>query len=309
MLKTGVVGVGSLGRHHARILESIPGVKLVGVADINEENGRKIAHEYSTKYFRDYRDLIPLVECASVAAPTVDHHAICSAFISAGKHVLVEKPISATLEEGQDLVRQARERKVTLQVGHLERFNPAYTAIRDLITEPKFFEAHRLGIFVPRSLDIDVVMDLMIHDIDMVLSLVKSGIRDIRAVGIPILTEKVDIANVRIEFENGVVANLTASRVSSEKVRKLRFFQPDDYVSMDLANQTVNVFSLQPADTAFGKEIITRNILVEKGEPLRFEILHFLDCVRSGKAPLCGGDEGLTALRVAQKTLAVMHTV
>lgn len=309
MLKVGVIGVGSLGRHHARIMASTPGVRLLGVVDINRENGRKIAEEYGTEHFLDHRELIEMVDCVSVAAPTVDHYTVCMDYLTAGKHVLVEKPIASTVEEGEEMVRQAKAKGVVFQVGHLERFNPAFTAVKDLISEPKFFEAHRLGIFVPRSLDIDVVMDLMVHDIDMVLSLVKSPIRDIRAVGIPILTNRVDIANVRLEFDNGVVANLTASRVSSEKVRKMRFFQLNDYVSMDFGNQTVNVFSLQPADTSFGKEIISRNIIVEKGEPLRLEIQAFLDCVKNGTEPSCRGEDGLAALAVAKKILSVMHTV
>ena len=309
MLKVGVIGVGSLGRHHARIMASMPGVRLLGVVDINQENGRKIAEEYGTECFLDHRELIERVDCVSVAAPTVDHYSVCMDYLAARKHVLVEKPIASSVDEGEEMVRLAREKGVVFQVGHLERFNPAFMAVKDLIQEPKFFEAHRLGIFVPRSLDIDVVMDLMVHDIDMVLSLVKSPIRDIRAVGIPILTKRVDIANVRLEFDNGVVANLTASRVSSEKVRKMRFFQLNDYVSMDFGNQTVNVFSLQPADTSFGKEIISRNIIVEKGEPLRLEIQAFLDCVKNGTEPPCRGEDGLAALAVAKKILSVMHTV
>lgn len=308
-MKVGVVGVGSLGRHHARIVASIPSVTLAGVCDVDFDRCRHWAQEYSAKAYSHHSELAGEVDAVCVAVPTVDHHAICADLLDAGKHVLVEKPISVTLGEGEDMVRRAEKAGGVLQVGHLERFNPAFLAVRPMISDPKFFEVHRLGVFVPRSLDIDVVLDLMIHDIDMMLSLVHSPIRDLRAVGIPILTDKIDIANVRMEFENGAVANLTASRVSSEKTRKVRFFQKDQYISINLAAQTVNVFELRTSDGPFGKEISSRNIMVEHGEPLRNEILAFLECARTGARPACSGREGLAALSAAHRVLSAMHTV
>jgi predicted dehydrogenase len=309
MLKAGVVGVGSLGQHHARIFASLSDVNLVGIADVNRQRGEEIALKYKTEFYPSWESLIEEVDCVSVAVPTVDHHKVCAAFLDAGRHVLVEKPIAASPGEAQDLIERARRTGSVLQVGHLERCNPAFLTVRKFITTPKFFEAHRLGIFVPRSLDIDVVMDLMIHDLDLILSLSKSDIRDIRAVGIPILTEKIDIANVRLEFESGVVANLTASRVSSEKVRKFRMFQPNDYISLDFRNQSANVYSLCAADTEFGKEIISRNIVVESGEPLRIEIENFVKSIKEGADVACTGEDGLRALEVAHRIIRHMHMV
>lgn len=307
MIRAAAVGVGSLGRHHARILASTPGVVLVGVSDISPEQGRSIAKEYGTAYYDDPAGLIPLVDCVSVAVTTSNHYEVCRKFLEAGRHTLVEKPLASSLEEGRALVELARSTGTLLQVGHLERFNPAFLAVKPMIKQPKFFEAHRLSVFVPRSLDVDVVLDLMIHDIDLVLSLTGSPVKEIRAAGIPILTDKIDIANVRLEFEDGSVANLTASRVSVEKIRKIRFFQRDDYISLDLARQTVSVYSLHAADTPLGREIISRNILVEQGEPLRNEINDFLDCVKTGRRPACAGQDGLAALAVAHQILAALE--
>lgn len=308
-IRAAVVGVGSLGRHHARILASLEGVRLVGVTDSDPTRGLDVAREYGTTFFPCLEELVEKVDCASIVVPTTAHHAVCLPFLEAGKHLLVEKPIASSREDAADLVERAGKADVVLQVGHLERFNPAFLAVRPLISNPRFFEAHRLGVFVPRCLDVDVVMDLMIHDIDMVLSLVGKPVRAIHAVGIPILSDKVDIANVRLEFEGGAVANLTASRVSTEKVRKLRFFQPDDYISLDLGRQEVSVFSLRPADTPLGKEIVSRNILVEQGEPLRNELESFLSCVREGRRPLCAGEDGLAALEVAERILSSIQKV
>ncbi len=308
-MKTAVIGVGSLGRHHARIHASLSEVELIGVCDTDEARGQELAREFRTRFFSSADELIGQVDAVSIAVPTTAHHDVCRQFLDAGVHVLVEKPICTTVEEAADLIDRARKSGVVLQVGHLERFNPAFLAVKNFISQPKFFEAHRLGIFVPRSLDVNVIMDLMIHDIDMILALVRSPVTEIRAVGIPILTDKIDIANVRIEFESGVVANLTASRVSSEKVRKLRFFQPNDYVSIDFGRQSAGVYSLRTADNPFGKEIISRNIVVEQGEPLRNEIVDFLECIRDKRSPVCTGEDGLAALETAQKILDTMHTV
>jgi len=307
MLKCGVVGVGSLGQHHARIFNSIPGVRLVGVSDLSEERGRGIADKNGVPFFQDYRELIPEVDCVSVAVPTTDHLTVCRPFLEAGRHVLVEKPIASSVAEAREMIRLAAEREALLLVGHLERFNPALLAVRHLITEPKFFEIHRLGVFVPRSLDVDVVLDLMIHDLDMVLHLTGSRPVEIRAVGVPVITGKIDIANVRLQFGNGAVANLTASRVSTEKVRKIRFFQPDSFLSVDLGRQTAAAFGLQSCDSPLGKEIVTRQILVEPGEPLRHEIEAFVRSIAERKRLGCTGEEGLAALEVAHEILRAIH--
>jgi predicted dehydrogenase len=308
MIRAGVVGVGSLGQHHARVFASLPGVQLAGVADIDAGRGAAIAERHGCRFFADSRDLIGEVDCVSIVTPTTDHLQSARPFLEAGRHVMMEKPIAAAPAEAREMIRLAETAGVILQIGHLERFNPAFLAVRPLINGPKFFEIHRLGVFVPRSLDVNVVQDLMIHDLDLVLHLSNSTIREIRAVGIPILTNKIDIANVRLEFANGAVANLTASRVSNEKMRKIRFFQPDYYISIDLARQTASAFSLQPADTPLGKEIFHRLIQVEPGEPLRYELEAFVQGIRTGRVLGCSGAEGLAALEAAQQIMDVMVT-
>lgn len=296
-----VVGVGALGEHHARIYAQLADAKLVAVVDSKEERARGIASLYNCKAGTDYREIIGEVEAISLAVPTRDHAAIGQEFLSRGVHVLVEKPISNSLE-GAELLIEGRERsRALLQVGHSERFNPAFQAVRPYIAEPQFFEAHRLGVFVPRSLDIDVVLDLMIHDLDLIVQLVKEEVREIRAVGIPVLTNRVDIANARLEFENGCVANVTASRVSNEKIRKLRFFQPHDYISVDFHNQQVAMYSLVDADSK--KKIMHRQLEVERNEPLKLELEAFLRKVRGLPAEGCSGEEGKAALELALQIL------
>ena len=213
-IKTAVIGVGHLGKAHARIYHSLEEADLVAVCDTNEANGRTIAESYGARFTSDFRDLLGEVEAVSVATPTVNHHEITCACLEAGVSVLVEKPISRTLEEADEMIRLAEAKGVVLQVGHIERFNPAFQALQQQLTNPKFFEAHRMGIFTLRSLDIDVVMDLMVHELDIIASLVKSEVVKIEAVGIPILTQKIDLANARLEFADGCIANITASRVA-----------------------------------------------------------------------------------------------
>ncbi|HVF92580.1 MAG TPA: Gfo/Idh/MocA family oxidoreductase, partial [Blastocatellia bacterium] len=232
MIRVAVIGVGHFGREHARIYAESAGAELVAVCDISEAAGRAVAERYDTSYVSDFRELIGRVDAVSLAVPTVSHHEIACELLAAGIAALIEKPISRTLEEADEIIALAERHGAALQVGHLERFNPAVVAAGKIVTRPRFFEAHRLSLFTPRSLDIDVVMDLMIHDLDVILSLVHSEVAEIRAAGVPILTPRVDIANARIEFEDGCVANLTASRVSGERVRKVRFFQPSEYISI-----------------------------------------------------------------------------
>jgi predicted dehydrogenase len=297
MIRVAVIGVGHFGREHARIYSNTNGAKLVAVCDIDPSNGAAVAARYSADVVADFRELIGRVDAVSLAVPTVSHHAIACELLEAGISVLIEKPISHTLVEADQINTAAGRGRAVLQVGHLERFNPAVAAASLIVTRPLFFEAHRLSVFTPRSLDIDVVMDLMIHDIDVVLSFVKNDVREVRAAGVPILTPKVDIANARIEFDNGCVANLTASRVSSERVRKLRFFQPHEYVSIDYSAQEAAVVSVKPS-TAGKLTFDSRSLQVERDEPLRLEIDSFLRAVEGGPIRVTGAD-GRRALALA----------
>ena len=245
-----MIGVGAFGRNHARVyqqLQQAGSVRLVGVVDADTARADAVAREFGCKSFGSVEQMLTThseVQAASVAVPTVLHLKVARTLMEAGVDVLIEKPVAATLGEADELIRLASEHKRVAQVGHLERFNPAVRATLPLINRPMFFEVHRLSVFSPRALDVDVVLDLMIHDLDVVLTFVKSEVKEIRAVGLPILSGKVDIANVRIEFESGCVANFTASRVSTERVRKLRFFQPGQYISIDYGRQDVLVFSV-----------------------------------------------------------------
>ncbi|GAB4232950.1 MAG: Gfo/Idh/MocA family oxidoreductase [Acidobacteriota bacterium] len=295
----GVIGVGSLGRHHARIYSQLPGVRLVGVADVREERAREVAGVYGARAYTDYRGLLGRVEAVSIAVPTTLHAEIGAAFLREGAHVLVEKPMAADLAGADRLLEAAEAAGRVLQVGHVERFNPVLAAVLDQIRGPRFFEGHRLGVFVPRSLDVDVILDLMIHDLDLVLWLTGEEIVDIRAVGIPILTPRVDIANARLQFSGGCVANLTASRVSRERVRKLRLFQFHDYISLDFHGRTVEMYSLAEANGE--RRVVERHPTVTEAEPLREELRAFLQAVRTGEAPrqCCSGEQGRAALAAA----------
>lgn len=297
MIKVAVIGAGHFGREHARIYSTLEQAWLVAVCDINPSTGQRVASEYNTAWVSDYGELIGKVDAASLAVPTVDHHRIAVDLLNSGIAVLVEKPIARTIEEADEMIRAAEQSKAALQVGHLERFNPAVVAASRILTKPLFFEAHRLSLFTPRSLDIDVVMDLMIHDLDVILSFVPGEVIDIRAAGVPILTPKIDIANARIEFENGCVANLTASRVSAERVRKLRFFQPHEYVSIDYSRQEIAAVSVK-TDERGRLSFDFRGLDVERGEPLKLEIESFLEAV-GGAAVRTTGREGRRALRLA----------
>jgi len=302
MIRAAVIGVGSFGREHARVYAQAGDAQLVSVCDINETSGQRVAAAFGSAFCADYRELIGKVDAVSLAVPTVAHAEIACALLAAGIHVLVEKPIARTLDEADAMIDAARRGGAVLQVGHLERFNPAVIAARQIVTTPRFFEAHRLSLFTPRSLDVDVVMDLMIHDIDVVLSLVGSPVREARAAGIPILTPRIDIANARVEFENGCVANLTASRVSLEKVRKVRFFQPHEYVSIDYAAQEAATVSVKP-DADGRMQFDARLLAVERCEPLRLEIDAFLAAVSGGEVHV-SGEEGRRALALALEIVA-----
>ncbi|HKQ77146.1 MAG TPA: Gfo/Idh/MocA family oxidoreductase, partial [Blastocatellia bacterium] len=281
-IKTAVIGVGHLGQAHARVHASLEQSELVAVCDINESQGRAIADRHATRYVHDYRELLDRVEAVSIATPTFNHHEIARDFLEAGVHVLVEKPIARTIEEADDLISVAESKNLILQVGHIERFNPAFVALSARIERPRFFEAHRMAVFTPRSLDIDVVMDLMVHELDIIASLVKSEVVKLDAVGVPILTPKIDLANARLEFADGCVANITASRVSGERLRKLRVFQPNEYYSLDYAEQQVATVKLTPPKTAGAlPEISPLGLQIEKREPLLAEIESFIATVQS----------------------------
>jgi len=293
MIKVGVIGVGALGKHHARIYSEIDGVRLIGVADIQAERSSEVARKHGCEALTEYKELFGKVDAVSLAVPTEDHARIGVECLEQSMDVLVEKPIASTLEDGERLIRAAEENSRMLQVGHVERFNPVVEAATRVATRPQFFEVHRLSVFSMRSLDIDVVLDLMIHDIDVILSLVDSEVVEIRAAGIPVLSQKADIANVRIEFADGCVANMTASRVSTDKVRKLRFFQPNDYVSIDYAEQEGYRLSLR------GGRIVNEKLALESREPLRVELESFIDAVKNRTIPRVDGAAGLKALKVA----------
>jgi len=298
MGKIAVVGVGHLGKQHARLYAELG--HLAAVVDILEPRAQDIAAQYNTTPYTDYRQLFGKVDAVSIAVPTVNHAGIGIEFLEHGIDVLIEKPIASTSEQAKALIDAASRNKRVLQVGHVERFNPVVMAAREAATKPQFFEIHRLAAFSPRSLDIDVVLDLMIHDIDIVLSLVPAPVREVRAVGIPVLSSKADIANARVEFEDGCVANLTASRVSFEKTRKLRFFQPHDYISVDFASQTGTMVSLRMG------RVIERKLEPMNQEPLKLELMSFADAVAKRGTPVVTGDDGLRALELAMRINAAI---
>jgi predicted dehydrogenase len=298
-IRVAVIGAGVFGRHHLRILSQSPSGDLVGVVDIAPERAAAAAAEYGCAVFGSPGELAGKIDAAVVAVPTSSHSEVGCALLEAGIDVLVEKPIAADLAAARRLVDAATRNQRILQVGHLERYNPAVTALKRIVRLPLFFEIHRLSLPGPRSLDVDVVLDLMIHDLDIVLDLVGATPEDIQAAGISILSDKVDIANVRLAFPGGCIANLTASRVSTERVRKLRLFQPHQYISLDYQKQEAVVFTVSET-----KQIGFQSLAVTKDEPLRLEVESFLESVRTRGQPLVSGVEGLRALDVAFTILA-----
>lgn len=309
MLRAGVIGVGYLGRLHAQKMASFGDVRLVGVSDSDAARGRAVAEEFGTQFIGDPRDLLDRVNAVSIAVPTSSHHRVAMAAVRAGVHVLLEKPIAARLREGRSLVREAAARGLTLQIGHLERFNPAVREAASIVAEPRFLECHRLGPFGGRGTDVDVVLDLMIHDLDLILSFVRSPVVRVDAVGVPVISPNVDIANARLVFANGCVANVTASRVSSRKQRKIRIFQEDAYVSMDFVEHRIELFRRTFPRGKEGLPEITGELLeTEHGDALRDEIRSFLDCVRTGAAPVVSGSDGLAALELAFRVQRKMRS-
>jgi predicted dehydrogenase len=318
-ISVAVVGVGVFGRNHARVYKELEQqgemVRLVGVVDPNLDRADAVAREFGCRAFGSVAQMLTThseVQAASVAAPTVHHLEVARALMEAGIDVLIEKPLAASFAEANDLVHLAATHNRIAQAGHLERFNPAVRATIPLLTQPMFFEVHRLSVFTPRSLDVDVVLDLMIHDLDIVLSFANSPVKEVRAVGLPILSGKVDIANVRLEFESGCVANFTASRVSTERVRKLRFFQPQQYVSVDYGRQEVLVFTVGADTAAAGAPTVNPQIKVAKPpvtseEPLHAELKSFLHAVRERSAPVVPLEDGRRALDLALDIVAAIR--
>jgi predicted dehydrogenase len=301
----GVVGVGALGQHHARVYRELPEVELVGVFDRDPARTRAAAERFGCRAFDRLSDLVAACAAVSVVVPTVDHHAVARAVLEGGRDVLLEKPMTARLEEADDLIRLAAERGSVLQVGHVERFNPAADVLRGNSAMPRFIEVHRLAAFSPRSLDVDVVLDLMIHDLDLVLALDGSEPVQVDAVGVPVLTPKVDIANARLRFASGLIANLTASRVSADRVRKFRVFSPRTYVSADFAAREAQVYRLRPGAAGGAPEIAVEATPASTEEPLRRELAAFVEGVRDRHAPVTGAD-GRRALALALRVLEAM---
>jgi predicted dehydrogenase len=299
-IRVGVVGVGYLGRFHARIYADMPDVQLVGVADVDAARARGIAEQHGCQAYMRAADLLDRVDAVSIVVPTVHHVEVARPFLERGVHMLIEKPIAPTTADAGALVELADRAGVVFQVGHLERFNAGIMELAARVQQPRFLEVHRLGTFVDRATDVDVVTDLMIHDIDIVLSLVRSRIRNIAADGIPVITDQVDIANARIEFDNGTVANVTASRVSNKKLRRIRIFGKECYYGLDYIGQKLEIVRAVP-DASGGKwpKITTESLDITPHPPLDTELAHFIHCVRTGETPLVNGHVGLEALRVA----------
>jgi predicted dehydrogenase len=305
-VRVGVVGVGYLGEHHARIYSEMPGVELVAVVDPIEERVRAIAERLGCRACLNHQEILGKVDAVSIAAPTSLHHTLCLDFLQRDIDVLLEKPMTVSLEEADRLIEEADRHQRILQIGHLERFNGAIRKLKGIVQGPRFIESHRLGPFVNRGTDVDVILDLMIHDIDILLSVVQSKVREIRAVGTPVISSSVDIANARIEFENGCVANVTASRVSREKIRKIRVFQPDAYISLDYQLQELMVYR-RVVDSEKGPQILMERVETEKDEPLRVELESFIHSVRCREQPSISGRDGREALKVALEILALIH--
>jgi len=294
-VRVGVIGVGYLGEHHARIFSGLDGVELVGVADLDCKKSGGIERKYGCCSFSAYADLITACDALSIVTPTTTHHAIAMDCLKAGKDLFIEKPITESLDEASDIIEAAEKNNLILQIGHLERYNPAIIAAAELIHDPKFIEAERLSPFLGRGIDVDVTLDLMIHDIDIVLSMVRSKLKEIRATGGSIMTGKIDVAKAWLEFENGCKALITASRIAPEKTRKLRIYQKDSYISIDYQTQEVRRYFKKATDISFDV------LKPENKEPLKEELSDFISCVQNRRRPRVSGKEAMVALEVVLK--------
>ncbi|HVS74953.1 MAG TPA: Gfo/Idh/MocA family oxidoreductase [Candidatus Acidoferrales bacterium] len=300
-IRVAVVGAGEFGRNHARVYRELEGAELAGIVDRDAARAAQVVREFGTTALPGVESLPGRVDAVSLAVPTVDHAALGARLLEMGLDVLVEKPMAASLEEADALLAAAKRSGRILQVGHVERFNPAVRAVEPIVNRPLFFEVHRLGVFTPRSLDVDVIFDVMIHDLDILLALVGEPVSELAAVGIPVVTDKVDIAHVRLEFSGGAVANVTASRVSIERVRKMRFFQQHEYISLDYARR--DALRVRVARPGPQPEFAFEKLAAENVEPLRAELEDFLDAVRTRRPPRVGGEAGRAALELAGRVM------
>jgi predicted dehydrogenase len=314
MTKVGVIGTGHMGQYHVNVYSELPNAKLVGIADVSEERVKTVAKRFKTKGYTDYRKLIGQVDAVTVAVPTAKHYEVAREFLSAGVHVLLEKPITPTLKEAKELYSLAKRKKVTLQVGHVERFNGAVQEMKKVIKSPLLVESRRIGPFVQRVQDDGVVLDLMIHDIDIVLNLVDSDIRKVNAVGGSFYTKKDDYANVQISFENGCVASLVASRVSQEKIRTMALSQKDAYIFLDFASQDLHIhrqassqYFLKKEELQYRQESLIERVFVHKDNPLKLEVRHFLDCATKKAERALSPESDLRSLEVALKVQDILR--
>ena len=308
-IKIAVIGVGSLGQHHARILSTLEKAELVGVVDSNSKRGEEIAKKYNTINFTDVKEIIGKIQAAVISVPTPYHYDIAKMLLNESINCLVEKPFTETVEQATELIRIARDKNLILQVGHVERFNPAIIAAYPYIKEPKFIEVNRLGPYDPRTSHIGVVMDLMIHDLDMLLNLVKSKVVSFEAHGAKILSGHEDIVKVRIKFANGCIADVSTSRVTIDKYRKIRIFQKDSYISVDYAGKSLKIYKRKDGVNVV-KSLLDIAVIkpkVQTGEPLSYELTHFLNCIIEGKKPLVSGEQGRDALELAHDILHYMQ--
>lgn len=321
-LKIGVIGTGHLGRLHARMLTAMDSADLVGVFDVNGEKAGQVAEEFGVTRFGSLDDILRVVDAVTIATDTKAHYAVAEKALAAGKHLFIEKPITTTVEDADRIARHAKEMNLVVQVGHIERFNPAILALEKYQVRPMFIESHRLAQFNPRGTDVAVVLDLMIHDIDIILSFVNSPVERIEANGVAVVSDSVDIANARIQFSNGCVANVTGSRISQRRMRKMRMFQPNEYISLDFSEGTVEVFRLVDADDPDGvgtmmlgeleSGSVRRKIIYEQPEvkdvnALEYELKLFVEATGSGAKPIIGAEEGKRALEVAQIIMEKIH--
>lgn len=301
-LRVGVIGVGYLGQHHARIFSGLAGVELVGIADIDSMKSEEIACKYNCGCFSGYAELVSACDALSIVTPTSTHHCIAMDCLNAGKDLFIEKPITERLDEAREIIQAAEKSNLILQVGHLERYNPAIVAATAMIRAPKFIEAERLSPFLGRGIDVDVTLDLMIHDIDIVMSIVRSEVKEIRATGDSVMTGKVDVAKAWLEFENGCKALITASRLAPEKMRKLRVHQEDTYISVDYQSQEVRRYFKRGTDISFDV------VKPETREPLKEELTDFISCVQQRKKPMVSGKEAMDALEIVLKINEMLRT-